>query len=59
MQDPPSQNIAGKKVVTSSVEHNVDWGYVALGLGLLAVAYVGYRLFSSGESAEERTATVS
>lgn len=53
MQDPKPENIAGSKQVVHKVEHRIDWGYVALGVGGLAVAYVLYRLMSAGSESEE------
>ena len=45
MQDPPAENIRGAKKVTHTVEHRVDWGHVALGIGLLLLAYTLRRMF--------------
>lgn len=53
MQDPKPENIAGQKRVIHRVEHKVDWGYVAAGVGALAVAYVLLRLFSGGSGSED------
>jgi len=51
MQDPPKRNIRGEK--THSVEWQVDVGQVAMGVGLLAVAYILYRLvIATGDNAE-------
>lgn len=52
MQDPKPENIAGQKRVIHRVEHRIDWGYVAAGVGVLAVAYVLLRLFSGGSGSE-------
>lgn len=43
--EPKPENVDGTKVVKHSVSHRIDWGYVALGAGLLAVAWTGYRVF--------------
>lgn len=40
MQDPKPENIEGSKRITHTVEHKVDWGHVALGLGLLALVWL-------------------
>ena len=56
MQDPKPENIAGSKQVLHKVEHRVDWGYVALGIGALGVAYVLLKVLSTepaGDDAEE------
>lgn len=45
MQDPPAENITGSKRVAHTVEHRVDWGHVALGVGLLLLTYVLHRAF--------------
>jgi len=53
MQDPQPENITGTKQVVHRVEHNIHWGYVAAGVGLLAVAFVLYRLLDlDGEDDE-------
>jgi hypothetical protein len=53
MQDPKPENIAGQKRVVHRVEHRIDWGYVVAGVGLVAVAYVMYRLLVEGSESEE------
>lgn len=45
MHDPKPENVVGQKRVVHKVEHRIDWGYVAGGIGLLAVAWVGWRFF--------------
>jgi hypothetical protein len=40
MNDPVPENITGRKAVTHSVEHRIDWGHVALAGAALAVVYV-------------------
>jgi hypothetical protein len=55
MQDPNPENIVGQKRVTHSVDHHIPWGQVAVGVGLLAVAYVGYKVFLSGSSGSDDT----
>lgn len=52
MQDPPAENITGSKRVAHTVEHRVDWGHLALGIGLLALSYILYRRFSGSASDE-------
>lgn len=48
MQDPPRENIRGEK--RHVFEHRIDWSYLVLGAGLLAVAYVAWRALRSGSS---------
>ena len=56
MQDPLTENIDGTKVeevtheFSHNVEHHVPWGQILLGVGLLAVAYVGYKAFLADSS---------
>lgn len=50
MRDPEPSNIEGRKVERHEFSHVVNWGYVAMGLGLLALAWVVYQLVSSTES---------
>ena len=57
MQDPPAANIKGQKRVVHRMEHRFDWGYVALGVGCLAVAYVLYRLFVDDGDDDDTTVT--
>lgn len=53
MRDPPARNIDGEKVITHSVEHKVDWGHVALGVGILALAFIVHRAFLRGSEDDE------
>jgi len=53
MQDPPKENIQGTKATTHHVEHRVDWGHVALGIGGLALAYVIWRAVQSADGGDE------
>lgn len=47
--EPAPENVSGEVVRRHSFEHRVDWGYVALGLlGL----YVAYKVASALESRE-------
>lgn len=39
MNDPLPENIDGRKAVAHSVEHRIDWGYVALSLAALVALY--------------------
>jgi len=39
MKDPKPENIAGKKAVTHSVNHSVDWGTVFIVIGVIFVAW--------------------
>lgn len=42
MEDPMPENIAGEKRVVHRVEHQVNWGYVALAVvALLVLSKVG------------------
>jgi hypothetical protein len=43
MRDPPAENIRGTKASTHHVEHSIDWGHFALGIGGLVLAYVIWR----------------
>jgi hypothetical protein len=38
MTDPLPENIDGKKIVTyeNKIHHNIHWGYVAVGLAVIA-----------------------
>lgn len=53
MQDPKPENIAGSKQVVHKVEHRIDWGHVALGVGGMLLAYVLYRLFGTDRDDRE------
>lgn len=53
MQDPLKENIQGAKATTHHVEHRVDWGHVALGVGGLALAYVIWRAVQSSSERED------
>jgi hypothetical protein len=53
MRDPPAENITGQKEVAHTVSHKVDWGHVALGIGLIALALVARRLFVSNGGKNE------
>lgn len=55
MRDPEPSNIAGKKTVSHSVEHSVDWGHVSLGIGLLVLAYVLAQVFTDEDDDESDT----
>lgn len=54
MQDPLPENIDGQK--THSVEWQVDVGQVAMGAGLLALAWIAYRLFIVPDESGTRNA---
>jgi hypothetical protein len=43
MQDPIPENIEGRKVKRHEFSHVVNWGYVAVGVGVLALSWVLYR----------------
>lgn len=57
MRDPEPSNIAGKKTVSHSVEHSVDWGHVSLGIGLLVLAYVLAQVFRDAEDEDDESGT--
>jgi hypothetical protein len=57
MKDPKPENIIGEKSVSHRVEHRVDWGWVAGGVGLLALAFVLYRIFGPTADDAEDSAT--
>lgn len=57
MRDPKPGNIKGEKHVSHTVNHSVDWGHVALGVGLLALAYVLASAWD-GESDEDDDSVV-
>lgn len=38
MMEPLRENIDGSKQVVHTVEHRVNWGYVALGVAAIVVA---------------------
>jgi hypothetical protein len=46
-------NIDGSKQVVHKVEHRVNWGYVAAGIGALVVAWVVYRGFVESDPKNE------
>lgn len=53
MSDPAPENVTGEKRVVHSVEHSIPWGHVALGVGLLALAYVLHaHLTDDGDAVE-------
>lgn len=49
MDDPLPENIDGSKRVSHEVQHTINWGHVALGLGVGAAAFVAYRVLAGGE----------
>jgi hypothetical protein len=51
MRDPHPSNIAGKKV--HKFEHQIQWGYLAVGIGLLGVAWMLSRTFASSTDDED------
>ena len=53
MNDPAPENIAGKKMVTHSVSHEIQWGYVAVGVGLLLLAFVVSRAFANNRDDDQ------
>lgn len=55
MEDPLPKNIEGSKRVAHTVEHKVDWGYVAIGLAVIVLAVkFGPPILGSLEDDEER-----
>lgn len=56
MNDPTPENISGEKRVVHSVEHSINWGYVALAIvGLAVVVKIGPALARSSSRDEEET----
>lgn len=54
MNDPTPENISGEKRVVHSVEHSINWGYVALAIvGLAVVVKIGPALARSSSRDEE------
>ena len=53
MEDPLPENIEGSKRVTHSVNHHINWGYVAVGVGLLVVGAAAVSLLGGSSSEEE------
>ena len=53
MEDPLPENIEGQKRVVHTVEHRVNWGYVAAAIAVLAVLVVGSRRLSRSDDLEE------
>lgn len=54
MNDPTPENISGEKRVVHSVEHQINWGYVALAVvGLAVVVKIGPALARSSSRDEE------
>jgi len=56
MNDPLPENIEGVVTEDHSFEHQMqhsfDWGQIALGLGIVAIAYVLWSAFEPGESVD-------
>ena len=56
VNDPVPENITGEKQVVHSVEHSINWGYVALAIvGLAVVVKIGPALARSSSRDEEET----
>ena len=56
MNDPTPENISGEKRVVHSVEHSINWGYVALAIvGLALITKIGPALARSSSRDEEET----
>jgi len=54
VNDPTPENISGEKRVVHSVEHSINWGYVALAIvGLAVVVKIGPALARSSGSEDE------
>lgn len=47
--EPAPENVTGQKRVTHSVEHRINWGYMAIGLGLVMVVLY----LSGGDSSDD------
>lgn len=52
MNEPAPENITGEIVerhtYSHEIQHRIPWGYVTLGVGLMALAWVLYRSWLSG-----------
>ena len=44
--EPEPSNISGEKIEKHVFEHRVDWGYVAVGIAVIAVAWFAYQLMA-------------
>jgi len=54
VNDPTPENISGEKRVVHSVEHSINWGYVALAIvGLAVIAKIGPALERSSSREDE------
>lgn len=53
MQDPLQENIDGSKQVVHTVEHRINWGYVALAAGGLVALLVLRRLLETDPNNED------
>ena len=54
VNDPAPENITGEKQVVHSVEHSINWGYVALAVvGLAVVVKIGPALARSSSRDDE------
>jgi len=58
-QEPLRRNIDGsiseEHIFEHEVSHTINWGYVAVGVGLLVVAYVGYRALDTDNDDDRST----
>jgi len=52
VQDPEPSNIRGQKRVVHSVEHQVNWGYVAIAVAVIAVVWWVSRTTGSDEEGD-------
>jgi hypothetical protein len=53
MEDPLPENIDGSKRVTHSVNHHVNWSYVALGVAAIVVITKVASILESSTSDDE------
>jgi hypothetical protein len=51
--EPKPENVTGEKVQKHVFKHRVDWGHVALGLGVIAVAWVAYQTLAESSPKNE------
>ena len=51
MNDPLPENIQGEKVQRHVFKHEINWGYVALAVAVVATAYLALR--QTGEKNQE------
>jgi len=53
MRDPKPSNIKGQKVQRHVFKHEIQWGYVALGVSIVVVMYVLSKRFDSSDEEDQ------